>query len=534
MPVRTLTTRRPIAVAVAVVATVVVAACGSSDPQVSAGRARPIQVDTTPQPTDAPATTEASAPTAPPVTDEPPATEAPETTTGAPVTAPADPKGGATIDFGSGKQARDYDGYLVKAIADIQAFWRTTFPKVFGKPYTDLQHGIYAVYPGRQGVPGCGSAQTTFTDVKDNAFYCFVGDFVAYDDQDLLPSLHSDLGDAVIGLVFAHEWGHAIQQRAGVDTQHVPTITAEQQADCYAGAWIAHLSRGENPALKFTDNDLKKALVGMIAVRDHPGAVSTDPAAHGSAFDRVGALQDGFLHGAEKCATYIESPPPTILLPFSQQELATRGDRAGDAPFEDQPPSTDATAEKGIFQLIQQSLEVFWPFQLDKTGTAFTPPTAEAVDDVSRADCNKVPSDAETLGAFYCKQNNEVFYDGPLARDQYDRIGDFAPAIIVAIAWSEAVQEAQDSGLTAEDRALQNDCLAGAWTHDVIPGQAEEPDGEQQTQLSPGDLDEAVQSLIDRADEHTDDNVVGSPFERVDAFRTGVLNGLPGCQARLQ
>jgi predicted metalloprotease len=521
--------RRPVALAVAIIASVVVAACGSSDPQVSAGRARPILVDTTTRPTDAPTATD---PPAPPAT-EPPATDAPPTSS-APATVVPDPGGGATIDFGPGKQARDYDGYLLKAIADIQAFWRTTFPKVFGKPYNELQHGIFAVYPGRQGVPGCGSAQTSFTDVQNNAFYCFVGDFVAYDDEDLLPSLHKELGDAVIGLVFAHEWGHAIQQRADVDTQRTPTITAEQQADCYAGAWVAHLSRGENPALKFTDSDLKKALVGMIAVRDAPGAVSTDPAAHGSAFDRVGALQDGFLHGAEKCATYIANPPPTIQFPFSQQELATRGDRAGDAPFEDQPPSTDATAEKGIFQLIQQSLAVYWPFQLDKVGITFTPPTAQAVDDLSKAGCDTIPSDATTLGAFYCKQSNKVFYDGPLAKNQYDKIGDFAPATIVAIAWSEAVQDAQGSDLSGEDRALQDDCLAGAWTHDVIPGQAEEPNDQQQTQLSPGDLDEAVQSLIARADEHTDDNVVGSPFERVDAYRTGVLNGLAGCQARLQ
>ncbi len=349
-----------------------------------------------------------------------------------------------------------------------------------------------------------------------------------------MPQLHNQLGDAVIGLVFAHEWGHAIQQRAGVDSQSVPTITAEQQADCYAGAWTAHLSRGENPALKFTDADLKKALVGMIAVRDAPGAVSSDPAAHGSAFDRVGALQDGFLHGVAKCATYIANPPPTIQFPFSPDELATRGDRAGDAPFEDQPTTTDQSTSPGIFQLVEQSLKVFWPFELAKTGTAFTVPTLEAVDDLSKAECDTIPSDATTLGAFYCKQNNKVFYDEALAKNQYDKIGDFGPATIVSVAWAEAVQDAQGSNLTGEDRALQDDCLAGAWTHDVIPGQAEEPNDEQQTVLSPGDLDEAVQSLIARADEHTDDNVVGSPFERVDAFRTGVLNGLAGCQARLQ
>jgi hypothetical protein len=47
--------------------------------------------------------------------------------------------------------------------------------------------------------------------------------------------------------------------------------------------------------------------------------------------------------------------------------------------------------------------------------------------------------------------------------------------------------------------------------------------------LSPGDLDEAIRTAIVIGDLGIDDNVVGSPFEKIDAFRSGVLGGLDAC-----
>ena len=42
---------------------------------------------------------------------------------------------------------------------------------------------------------------------------------------------------------------------------------------------------------------------------------------------------------------------------------------------------------------------------------------------------------------------------------------------------------------------------------------------------------EAIVTAIGRSDETTDTNVRGTAFERVDAFRKGVLGGLPVCQS---
>ena len=52
--------------------------------------------------------------------------------------------------------------------------------------------------------------------------------------------------------------------------------------------------------------------------------------------------------------------------------------------------------------------------------------------------------------------------------------------------------------------------------------------------ISPGDLDEAVQTALVLGDDGIHDNVSGSAFERVAHLRLGVLNGLPACYAQIQ
>ena len=76
---------------------------------------------------------------------------------------------------------------------------------------------------------------------------------------------------SILGVVFAHEFGHAVQSRAGVLDQQLPTITTEQQADCFAGAWVAHAASGDGDGITFTDADVRSGLVAMIQVRDPVG-----------------------------------------------------------------------------------------------------------------------------------------------------------------------------------------------------------------------------------------------------------------------
>jgi len=95
------------------------------------------------------------------------------------------------------------------------------------------------------------------------------------------------------------------------------------------------------------------------------------------------------------------------------------------------------------------------------------------------------------------------------------------------------VQSATAVELTGEDRQLLNDCLAGMWAGDILPFNDEPvaPSTEENPRvgLSPGDLDEAIRMVILLGDRSRDDDVMGSAFEKVDAFRQGVLYGSSGC-----
>ena len=111
--------------------------------------------------------------------------------------------------------------------------------------------------------------------------------------------------------------------------------------------------------------------------------------------------------------------------------------------------------------------------------------------------------------------------------------GDMSVGYLFSNAYSEAVQTALASTRTGETRALFDDCLTGAWVAYIVPDSTGSLPNDGRTDtllLSAGDLDEAVVTAIGRSDVSTDTNIVGSAFEKIDAFRKGVLGGLNSCE----
>jgi hypothetical protein len=51
--------------------------------------------------------------------------------------------------------------------------------------------------------------------------------------------------------------------------------------------------------------------------------------------------------------------------------------------------------------------------------------------------------------------------------------------------------------------------------------------------ISAGDLDEAIQTVLRLGDAGAGDDVIGSAFEKIDAFRTGVIEGTDSCLTQL-
>lgn len=432
------------------------------------------------------------------------------------------------IDFGDNKPERAYDNFLLASLADIDAWLRAEYEPIFGAPYEPLAGSVVAGYPERSdALPGCGEPETDYDDLQlFVAFYCPIGDFIVYDDGDtgLLFALAREFGPATIGIVLAHEYGHAIQERTGALQLNIPTVTTEQQADCIAGAWAGRAASGQAPGVPFTDADIRAGLISMIRVEDPVGIDPTGPGGHGSGFDRVGAFQVGFQEGLARCAQLIDDPLPLIPLlfaPGSEDEA-----NEGNAPF--------GFEADELFGFLVSDLNLYYDIDRQTEFSDFAPMELIPTQSAAEVDCAS-PFGLYELGVELCADTNTVFLNEPVARTLYDEFGDFAPGYLLGIVWAEAAQRSQDSQLTGEARQLQNDCLVGAWvrtvTPDITTNALPEPrDAGRISSISPGDLTEAIQTSIIIGDPTFDTDVLGSAFEKIDAFRTGTLDGLGACQ----
>jgi hypothetical protein len=140
---------------------------------------------------------------------------------------------------------------------------------------------------------------------------------------------------------------------------------------------------------------------------------------------------------------------------------------------------------------------------------------------------------------FYCEDEDFIAYDRNLVRGVYDRYGDFAVSVLVGNAWASAMQTRL--GVTSDDPAalgLQADCFTGAWVGSVPvdQGGTVQARGLPETReaafsLSPGDLDEVVQSFLVFGDPVEAKKAVrGTSFERMEAFRLGFFQDEATCE----
>ena len=516
------------AIASILVAGAALAACGAVDSGVTAKESRDNGVAPAPTTVDTEPTTDSTPDTKPTDTTDTTDTSPDGTTLD---TIPTDksipvPDNQNIIDFGDAKTPQSYDGFLIVAFKDIESFWNDQFPKVYGSKFQPLQGGIFAAYAARTTpIPGCQSPETRYRDVEGNAFYCSDGDFIVYDDDELLPALVKELGETSVGVVLAHEFGHAIQSR--INELNEPTILKEQQADCFAGAWAAHIARGEDDQLTFDDNELKQGLVAMIQVRDPIDGDVNDPNAHGTGFDRVGAFQDGFIGGAERCKPFFteDREKNLIDIPFDGTD--------GNLPFDTNGRESD------IVTAMPEDLNRFWVQKLTGlSGVNFTAPTLELFPSAGPLpECDGVDKDDfKQQRIFYCKSSNKILVDEDFAAklDADPVLGDMSVGYLLGEAYSEAVQTALNSTLKDKKRVLLNDCFTGAWVSDDVPNTTDgKARGGGELTLSAGDLDEAIVTAIVHGDSTSDTNINGTAFEKVDAFRSGVLGGMPSCQGRI-
>jgi predicted metalloprotease len=214
----------------------------------------------------------------------------------------------------------DVDCRMKGVAASLDAYWASELPELGGS-YTSPQDLV--LFTEGTGT-GCGNATSA-----TGPFYCPPDQTIYIDTAffgDLRTRFGSSGGPLAEMYVVAHEWGHHIQNLAGIlqnaqDGQTGATsnsVRTELQADCFAGSWAAAASTTPDangvPFLEeITQPQIADALSAAAAVGDDriqsstQGQVNPEGWTHGSSEQRQRWFLAGFEQGAGACDTFTVS-----------------------------------------------------------------------------------------------------------------------------------------------------------------------------------------------------------------------------------
>jgi predicted metalloprotease len=436
----------------------------------------------------------------------------PGTPTNADSVVTQDPGGTGGVDpsFVHNTDGGEIDRLAATVVTDVKAYWEETFPGAFDDRWEDLEGGYYSVDTADDDAKAPPCARRA-SDVEGNAFYCPTEDVIAWDRAALLPVLKEKFGEAAVMFVLAHEMGHAVQRRTGLtiaeqrsNPEKYPTILVEAQADCYAGSFVRWVADGEAAHLKISKDRLDTAMEALVMFRDPVGTEQSDQDAHGDAFDRVSAFQDGYDEGVPLCRDMsLENRT------FTQRGFLSAADaeRGGNLPFD------------ALLETITPDLETYYRGLVTGRGKEWPTPavrTSEESPECATTDQGPIA---------YCQDSREIdVATGDELPQLHTEIGDFATGTILASRFSMAALAALGEPLDGDAAQRAVLCLTGAYTGTLISRQ-------EGFALSPGDLDEAIQVLLrfDYAGRDLTGKAIPTGFDRVSLFRAGALEGVESC-----
>lgn len=409
----------------------------------------------------------------------------------------------------------DIDLVAALAVSDVETYWQTAYPDTFKDAFVPAAAAVSWDAGEFDGV-FCGD--TTFALV--NAAYCYPERTLGWDRSAMMPSLRRAYGEMGVAMVLAHEYGHAVSRQAGLTAEDSETLVAEQQADCFSGAYLRWVAEGDSARFTLDTGDgLNAVLAGVIAFRD-PVLSEDDLYAgvdeHGSAFERVSAFQFGFTDGPSACAS------------IDLREIAQRrgdlptllGDgQSGELPVTEKTVHAVADAMNILFAMADPPALRFGPMQTECADARPSPPVSFC------PATNTVVVDLEGL--------KELGGQAHLPEADLLATGDNVAYSALVSRYMLAVQHQRGSvRLDGASAALRTACLTGVATA-AMAAELHTPGGDS-VLLTAGDVDEAVSGILTNGLAAGDVNgdSVPSGFSRIDAFRVGILGDTDRCFAR--
>jgi predicted metalloprotease len=408
------------------------------------------------------------------------------------------------------------DELAANAVSDIEEYWSNAYSETFDGQFSPVKALISWDANGFDDTPFCD--EDTYGLV--NAAFCYDDETIGWDRGELLPALRKSYGDMGMTMVLAHEYGHAVQHQAGLKSEDTPTLVAEQQADCFAGAYMRWVAEDKSPRFTLsTGEGLNNVLAAVIAFRD-PLLSEGDPEVgfdeHGSAFERLSAFQFGFTDGPSACAAV---------------DMREIGQRRGDLPV---LLPEDQTGELPVSEESVRSI-------IDALGVMFSPAKPPRLS-FKAAEAQGCPVARPSPPASYCPATNTIVVDlaelevmGTQSDSEDGGLasGDNTAYSVLVSRYMQAIQH-ERGGVVLDnaEAALRTACLTGVATVKMSKN-VTTPDGNT-IALTAGDVDEAVSGILTNGLAASDVNgeSVPSGFSRIDAFRVGVLGDQDRCFKR--